>query len=196
MAGEEAGVMIPEEAAIQMAQRLLETGRIGGMNPQVTADLRMKLAKTVMSQWGVRTPRFSADGGGWLVDLSDVTGDVLFGVIQSDNGVRSLKSFVDEDTARRLLRGGGDQPNQGTLGAPEQPAAPPPPKEPDPDEPRLIVFWEGPLKDAKARREAEAPNVERVTYAEVQDRVLELLMSGAIVEVWSNMKEPKITVSL
>jgi hypothetical protein len=198
VAGEEAGIQIPEEIAISMGKRLMENGRLSALNPQEVGKLRMEIAKTVVSSWGVRAPRFTADGGGWIVDLSDVTGDVQFGVIRSTNGQRALAEVVSEDKARVLLKGGAMPDEPGTPGAPEQaPLAPPPPAAPNPGDPRLLVYWKRQEPPEEDGSEGWGnPQIMETTFAEAQTRVLPLLMQGCKVEVWSGKKTPKISVDL
>jgi hypothetical protein len=66
--------------------------------------------------------------------------------------------------------------------------------EPQPDDPRLIVWW--PEQDDGKVDMTTDPKVEKTTYGEAQQRVLKLLMKGAHVEVWESPKTPEIKVSL
>jgi hypothetical protein len=132
-----------------------------------------------------------------------VTGDIVYGIIRSkSNGDRQITELVSEERAHAIIASSSntrETPVPDPMNMPHQkPIAAELAQEaaPEPTDPRLIIWWDGPLSDARVRREAEAPQVLECTYADVEERVLELLMSGAIVQVWSSVKTPRIRVDL
>lgn len=198
------GIVVPREIAISMAQQMVEAGRagetIGSLANRMHALISRELA-------GSKSVRFAANGGGWLVDLSDVTGDVQYGIIQRDsNGGRILSNVVDESEAQMLIGAAGSLPDE------ERPSEAPVAREvqvekrvvaekpqPQNGDPRLVIWWstdEANSGSAKKQDGQSPDGVERCTYETVQQRVLQLLMSGAEVEVWDGVRTPKIKVDL
>jgi hypothetical protein len=106
---EEAGevpVIIEPNAAILAAQHLAEQGRGHG---QTAKSIAVKVQGIVENKWGTaKVPRFSDDeGGGWLIDVSNAfDGEVMYAVVRSKGGQRTVTHIVEEDDAVSLTRGG------------------------------------------------------------------------------------------
>lgn len=169
------------------------------------------------------------DGGGWLVSVASfLDSEDLVAVIRTIHGTRMVCAVVESDEVEEFGRTGHWQTEAARGLDPElaaeiakleanPPAAPGRPGRPtaptsdvpttarlepvpEPDDPRLIVWWE-PVQAADGEGEpmqrlSESPKVKRTTFGAAQSEVLPLLMKGCRVEVWSDPKHPEIKVSL
>jgi hypothetical protein len=192
-------VLVNEGAATKLAQHLAEQGRLqGGVHA-----VKQALNKAVERKWGTQADSFNDSvGPGWIIDVSDYFQDeLLYAIVRSEHGNRSVVAVVDEDEIGEFKKSGvWKTPEAGTAGTDELPidvdvVAPAtvsvPKVGPQPNDPRLIVCWE-PLGQSFV----ETPTVKQTTFANAQAEVLQLLMKGCKVQVWENPKEPAITVSL
>lgn len=208
---EESAVVVSESVAAKLAGHLHEQGRLRGGVPMVIASLN----KAVERKWGVATDHFSdSSGPGWIIDVSDYFEDeLLYAVVRSDGGNRSVVAVVDEDEIGTFKKTGHwATPEAGDIGLSEavdgltdpQPQAaqqravqrppfvPVPVVQPQPDEPRLVLWWESDGDEDDTRG---ASTIE-VKYSETQRTVMPLLMRGCKVEVWMGVKRPELKVDL
>ena len=213
-------VIVSEFAAAKLANHLHQQGRLQGGVPMVIASLN----KAVDRKWGVAADHFTdAAGPGWIIDVSDYFEDeLLYAIVRSEMGNRSVVAVVDEDevgafkktgqwTTAEARAGGlsevvgepapvpeGDPaPNVHALPTVRQFQAAGTPK---PDDPRLVVWWDPGAdieeQDDDGRVGTKAPNAIHCTYGEAQAEVMRLLMRGCKVEVWSGVKHPELKVDL
>lgn len=211
-------VVVYDQIGAKLAPFLQEAGL--ELDPM---QVQERVQRQVYARWGTNAEMIQdRHGVGWLVDVSDAFNSMeLYAVVRNVHGTRMALAVVDQEEVDEFKKSGewktedaqgldpeitkamaeieGSPPaapgRPGKPVAPQQQVqAPAQAKEPDPEDPRLLVWWE-PQSDGKPNR-AMAPSVEHTTYGEAQQRVLQLLMKGASVEVWEGRKEPKIEVSL
>lgn len=205
-------VVISQPAAMKLATHLTEQGRLQGG----VSVVNHKLSRAIAQKWGTAARQFTDHAGvGWLIDLSEYFDDeMLYAVVRSHEGSRTLVAVVDADELEGFAKTqtwktpeaglGADQvPGGETVPTGEDPSAHTnssaraPALKAQPDDPRLIVWWEGPApKDSETRSKGEAPQAMHTTYAEAQGIVMGLLMKGCKVEVWSGVKHPQLKVDI
>jgi len=217
--GAPSDVLITEVVAANLHTHLAQQGRnVGG--PQ---DVGLLLHRAVERAWGTKdAPRFSDKaGGGWIVDLSGwVEGEMLYALIRTVHGRRTLTTVVEADEYEGFMQSGEWQSpaavnpeaavadaetlkeveaieKQRTMRVGAQPAmagAAQPAATTvveDPNDPILIVY-------KKAGAVNEESQMLRCTRAEVPEKIRDLLSSADItedcVEIWSRMSKPKISI--
>lgn len=89
-------LLVSEGTAVKLHGHLTEQGR----NLGPPAEIHRKLGVIVDREWGTpRCPRFQdAAGGGWLIDMSEyLEGEMLYALIRTVHGRRTLTAIVDSD---------------------------------------------------------------------------------------------------
>ena len=218
MAGEQpvATVIVGEPVAAKLANHLHQQGRLRGGVRMVIDSLN----KAVDRKWGVAADSFKDSAGpGWIIDVSDYfDNELLYAIVRSENGIRSVVAVVDEDEIGEFKKTGKWVSPEAAAGGlsevvemlgdqsiPDVPDAPAPrsfpklvPSDPQPDDPRLIVWWEGlpDKQDDTGRVGTEPPKSVHTTYGDAQRVVMKLLMRDCKVEVWSGVKHPELKVDI
>lgn len=93
----EEGVIVDQEAAINLAHYLTEIGRL---HNKTAREVGAAIQSGVNSMWGTaKVPQFrDGDGIGWVVDISDrFNGEALYGIIRSKEGQRHVTEVITED---------------------------------------------------------------------------------------------------
>lgn len=207
-------VIVGETVGAKLADHLHRQGRLQGGVRMVIDSLN----KAVSRKWGIAADQFTDSAGpGWIIDISEYfDNEMLYAIVRSEHGNRSVVAVVDEDEIGEFkktgqwsspeARAGGLSDVVEALGEsvgaevrqlPVPHATPRRSPQPNPEDPRLIVWWEGPTQeDSEIRSKGEAPHAMHTTYGEAQGEVMELLMRGCKVEVWSGVKHPELKVDI
>lgn len=119
----EEGVIVDQEAAINLAHYLTEIGRL---HNKTAREVGAAIQSGVNSMWGTaKVPQFrDGDGIGWVVDISDrFNGEALYGIIRSKEGQRHVTEVITEDVlSERFPR----KSNQSSPPKEERPSQRPP----------------------------------------------------------------------
>lgn len=200
-------VIVGEPVAAKLANHLHQQGRLQGGVTMVIASLN----KAVDRKWGVAAESFTDTAGpGWIIDVSEYFNDeMLYAIIRREHGIRSVVAVVDEEELGGFKKTGrwaspeaasaGLSESADMVGDTEVPVQLRPAMRqpvqlvPKPDDPRLIVWW---APDSEEDPGSKTPIAQHTTYADAQDMVMRLLMSGCKVEVWSLVKHPELTVDI
>lgn len=212
-------VIVLEPTVLGLVQHLAPRGL--QVHPN---DVRSKINQGVSRDWGTsKAKRFTdANGGGWLIDLSDYFGnEMLYAVVRSGpNGTRAAVAVVEADDIEELQRTGKPLPGlDGEETLPEVAESPraaavrtasapakPPAKPESPADPMLILVMNercdhtGVLPSGTKTNASGPPveNIIRTTRGEMSDVVSKLLQDGIRpehVEIWSGCRKPKVQIA-
>lgn len=108
----EEGVIVDQNAAMDLAQYLTEIGRLGN---NTAREVGAAIQSGVNSQWGTaKVPQFrDSDGIGWVVEVSDrFNGEVLYAIVRSKEGKRHVTEVVDEEKVKVMFPQHPSKPGQ------------------------------------------------------------------------------------
>lgn len=213
--------IVPLAVAANLYAHLREQGRQHGS----VQDLSLLIGTAAERAWGTpRAKRFQdANGGGWLVDLSQsMDGEELYAIVRSLGGGRTIAAVVEADEVEAFSKSGTWRTPTALLGEADEPlsvdgvghgpdhplpaaiatATASPRRAPQTDaDPVLVVYWA-----AGASRPTHEAQIRLCSRGEAATVIQALMRDGFhedgehfpveadTIEVWSQMSKPKLEI--